>query len=354
MRLHPAVVGAGSHGREDIAKPPGSGHNLPMQEIELKFQIPAGVVGSVSADIERLPGHGRERLQAHYVDTPDRRLGQARSALRLRKEGERWVQTLKAAGTNTMVRLEDNQAVPAPVDGQSVRVDLGLHRGTPAESALVRALGWDPAQDPEGLRTGLVELYRTDIWRHGVRLVVGQGSREAGTVELALDIGHIHAGALNLPVHELEIELIDGHAEAVLDCARDWVGRHALWLDTRTKAHRGDHLARQAAGETPATRLASGASSTDLATCLDRFVDAMSEVSSSEHLPAPQSVADWLATLEALIPVAETQRDRLPTQAVPALRALRQALREPVVPAIALARAPATTLLCLDLFAALV
>ena len=73
-----------------------------------------------------------------------------------------------------------------------------------------------------------------------------------GWVELAVDLGSIHAGQQSVRVQELEIELVSGSPEAVLACGRDWVERFGLWLDVQTKAHRGDQLARQAASNTSA------------------------------------------------------------------------------------------------------
>ncbi|MFT3856406.1 MAG: hypothetical protein QM742_02450 [Aquabacterium sp.] len=76
-------------------------------------------------------------------------------------------------------------------------------------------------------------------------------SPHPGQVEMALDLGEIAAGTLTRPVCELEIELVDGDPRAVLDVARDFVRRHGLWLDTQTKAHRGDQLAREAESHQP-------------------------------------------------------------------------------------------------------
>lgn len=220
-----------------------------MQEIELKFQIPDTALGAVQAEITALDGgkHTALRLRASYFDTPDRALAGAHSALRVRQEGRRWVQTLKAGGSNTMLRVEDNQPAKAPKPKQAVMADLSRHLGTPAEAALRKALGWDPQQDPSGAATGLVELYRTDITRHRARVTVGAGTPHEGVVELALDLGHICAGALSVPVRELEIESVSGHPMAVIEAGRAWVSRHGMWLDTQTKAHRGDRLARAAA-----------------------------------------------------------------------------------------------------------
>jgi len=226
-----------------------------MQEIELKFQIPNEALSAVRAELQALAGAALTplALRAAYFDTPDRRLAQARSALRVRQEGDAWVQTLKAAGSHTMLRVEDNQAAAAPSPGQPIVADLARHLGTPAETALRQALGWTPETDPNGSQTGLVALYSTDITRWRVRLTVGRGTPHEGEVELALDLGHIEAGALRLAVQELEIEALSGSPMAVIDIGRDWVHRHGLWLDTQTKAHRGDRLARLAAS-TPARR----------------------------------------------------------------------------------------------------
>ncbi len=219
-----------------------------MHEIELKFQIPAERLAAVRAELGRLGADLAAPLilQAAYFDTTDRKLAQARSALRVRREGDEWVQTLKAAGSHTMVRVEDNQPAQAPADGQALRPDLGRHSEV-ARQALVHSLGWQPDADPRGERCALVELYRTDMRRTRARLKVAEGTPHAGVVELALDEGAILAGALQEPVRELEIELLSGHPQAVILAGQEWVHRFGLWLDTQTKAHRGDRLARLAA-----------------------------------------------------------------------------------------------------------
>lgn len=320
-----------------------------MQEIELKFQVPEVALQSVQTQLGLVPGNGREHLQAHYFDTPDRRLGRARSALRLRKEGARWVQTLKAVGANTMIRLEDNQRAPAPAEGSAARIDLSLHRGSPAQDALVKVLGWHPQGDPAGHDTGLVELYRTDIWRQSARLTAGQGTPHEGAVELALDLGHIHAGELSMPVRELEIESIEGHPMAVILAAREWVLAHGLWLDTRTKAHRGDRLARQAAKQALSAAEQPNAGN-DLASALEQMTDAMSQVAIGPHEATGQPVDDWVQALHSL-----SCATGLPSQALPAVDRLRHELEHGSGKAAptTLARSPSTTLLCLELFAAL-
>lgn len=203
-----------------------------MTEIELKLQVPAAARAAVERAV-RTPGATSTRLQALYYDTPDRRLAAAGIALRLRKEGRRWVQTLKCGPAHGMARGEHNVVLPG---GRGVpALDPARHAGTPPGAALAAVL--DAGAPP------LAVQYRTDIRRTHRPL-----RSRRGTVELALDIGEIVGGdadgALRWPVCELEVELLRGAPQAVTEVAGRFAARHGLWLDTRSKAERGDRLAR--------------------------------------------------------------------------------------------------------------
>jgi len=222
-----------------------------MTEIELKFQVPAESRAAVAAAVAGRGATARTlRLQAAYFDSPDGRLAAAGVALRLRREGARWVQTAKAAGEDAMTRLEHNvprrertAAVPEP--------EPALHAGTPVGERLAALLG-------EGGE--LVCRYRTDI-RRTLRSV----RRPGALLELAFDQGRIVAGDASAPVCELEIELLRGDPAALLAAARDWVARHGLWLDVRSKAERGTLLA---AGTQRASERKAGAVALDAAMSL--------------------------------------------------------------------------------------
>lgn len=206
-----------------------------MEEIELKFQVPAHARAAVGAAVAGASLARRMRLQAAYLDTPTRLLAQAGLALRVRREGRLWVQTLKGAGDDGMTRLEHN--VPLASGAAPPLADPARHAGTPVGDRLLALLAAHPG-DVLGVR------FRTDVMRR-TRLV-----RTAhGQVEMAFDEGHIIAGEARIGLCELEIELKQGAALAVIETARRWVPRHGLWFDSRSKAERGDMLAR---GETVA------------------------------------------------------------------------------------------------------
>lgn len=211
-----------------------------MQEIELKFQVPAEQLEAVKATVLALPQASAVPLAMHaaYVDTPDSRLAARKMALRVRREGAAWVQTFKAGGADAMTRLEDNVSLPTegPVfrDGRAV-ADLSLHVDAAVQCALAAALGEAPAHAPLGV------VYDTVFDRHTAEVRTPHG-----TVQLCLDLGEVRAGALSEALCELEFELLDGSPLAVIDAARQWVDAHGLWLDVQSKAYRGTRLAQAA------------------------------------------------------------------------------------------------------------
>lgn len=254
-----------------------------MHEIELKLQVPAARRIEVEAAVAGRAPAPRQRLQAAYVDTADRRLATAGLALRLRREGRRWVQTLKGAPDDGLTRLEHN--VPRAAAAALPAIDPALHAGTPVGDRLLALLGGPPA-------AVLETLYRTDIQRRRRVLPVRAAGQPPARVELAFDRGRITAGARAADVSELEIELVAGSPRAVIDTARRWRLRHDLWLDMRSKAERGDLLARGAtiapARSAQPLRLAPAMDAASawqavLRNCADQILANASQIASGEH-----------------------------------------------------------------------
>ncbi|MEZ2294511.1 CHAD domain-containing protein [Variovorax sp. RCC_210] len=212
-------------------------------EIEFKFCIPAGRLKAVEAALKR-GAVQRTRLQARYFDTADLRLAAHGVVLRLRKEGPRWVQTVKATGDNALHRLEHN--VDLGTGSAAPQVDPQRHQDTPVGERLAKLLAASDGDDGAGTGPGaLVERQSTDIVRltRDVR-VTGAGG---AVVEMALDVGKVvaHAGTpeqRESPVCELELELKSGDVQGLVSLTRRWSQQHGLWFSTVSKAERGARL----------------------------------------------------------------------------------------------------------------
>ena len=257
-----------------------------MKEVELKFQVPSAARKAVESAVAGRQAPPRLHLRAAYFDTPAGALASAGLALRLRKEGRAWVQTLKGLlpdgggmtrAEHNVLRAETGAAVPA--------IDPQRHADTAVGAALSKVLA---SADGE-----LSLVITTDIWRR-TRTVRAPG----GVVDLAFDVGRISSCGTSpprqIPVCELEIELKRGHPQAVLTTAQRWVARHGLWLDTRSKAELGHLLSRddamaeaRRAGDVTLSKsmTPSAALQAVLRSCLLQISVNASQIASGRHAP---------------------------------------------------------------------
>ncbi len=212
-----------------------------MFETELKFQVPPERWAALRKAVATASAV-TTRLQALYVETPGHDLAAAGLALRLRKEGRVWVQTLKGRGDGMLQRLEHEVRLPA--QRGLPQIDAQRHAGTPAGQLLQQVL---EAARAAGRSDALQVLYRTDIRRLHRRVRHG-----GAVVEIALDQGLLLADtdapvdgqpSLRLPVAEIEFELVSGPPPALASLAARWAARFGLWWDVRTKSERGFRLA---------------------------------------------------------------------------------------------------------------
>jgi triphosphatase len=192
-------------------------------ELEFKWRLtPAGL------RVLRSTGHlaGRPRIRhmvATYYDTPDALLWRNRVALRVRREGRRWIQTLKGGGMalgGLQLRRESNVPVPAG------RLALDQIPSAHDPAGLFR----DPA-----VRERLMPVFSTDFHRESRILTLSDGAQ----VELALDRGEIRAGRRRMAIQEIELELTEGTIDDLLTFADDLRETVRLVTETRSKAERG-------------------------------------------------------------------------------------------------------------------
>jgi len=184
-------------------------------EVELKLFLPAGADERLKlVPLLRGVASRRIRLDAVYFDTPDRLLQKHGMALRLRRVGRQWVQTLKVAhsargGLSTRPEWES----PARLAQGKPRIDLVRLADSPLPALLAR----------HRARSRLQPLFRVLVQRT-VQEVVFRRSR----IEVAMDRGRIDAERdgqrVSAPVDELELELKDGRAEDLVGAAMRLIG----------------------------------------------------------------------------------------------------------------------------------
>ncbi len=204
-------------------------------ETEIKLALPPG---DASADAARRAldactgTAGREIALANvYYDTPDLSLARAKSAVRVRRAPQGWLQTFKTVGT-AEGGLHTRHEWELPVAGDALELD-----------ALVAACDVPAAADAlRAAAPALVALFRTDFARTLWRI-----ERDGTTVEAGLDLGEIVAvvdgDTRRAPIREIELELIDGD-EAVLHtlAAELAAALPGLAPDDQSKAQRGYRL----------------------------------------------------------------------------------------------------------------
>lgn len=197
-------------------------------EVELKFLVPASARKDLVAEMARGSASlERTSLTAMYLDTNDRRLARAGLAWRVRREGRRWIQTLKAGGTHALERFEHEVIRP------DASHDAAEHSGTPHGDRLLALLRSAAAV---GLAPEI--RYRTEVRRTSRRV-----RTKGAVVDIAFDEGRLVAGTSILRIREIEFELVSGSTVAMLALAERWRKRFGLLLDPRSKAERGDRLA---------------------------------------------------------------------------------------------------------------
>ncbi|MBZ5877141.1 MULTISPECIES: CYTH domain-containing protein [Chromohalobacter] len=193
------------------------------QEIELKLAL-----GDSGPDAlrrhPRLAGHTAHRawLANTYYDTPSRALERARIALRIRRTPDGHLQTLKTAGSG-QGGLHARGEWEWPIAGDALDLD-GIRQHAPGVLS-------------DADLAALVPRFTTDFTRERWDIVEADA-----TIEVALDIGTIHAGDRHVPIRELELELKTGSPEALWQLAASLADEVALRPANASKAQRGAAL----------------------------------------------------------------------------------------------------------------
>lgn len=201
----------------------------PNTEIELKLSAAPDVIEELarSAPLGRVGGGRRvfKNLESTYFGTSDLRLRNRGFALRVRKDGNRYVQIMKSsleAGGAIARRTEWECPVPgfAPdfgaIDDVEARARLGLI--LPGE---------------------LRPVFTNRVRREVLRVNGSDAAGRAREIEIAVDLGEIQVGEVTEPIAEIELELPHGAPETVFDLALALHRIRPVQIETRSKSERG-------------------------------------------------------------------------------------------------------------------
>jgi len=172
-------------------------------------------------------GWQRHELFNQYYDTAERELAQAKVALRLRRDGEQFIQTLKSRGQSVAGLSERNEwdwyLDKAKLDTKKLTDDC-----------------W-PAALAELDKKTLKPIFTTDFVREKAEIAWGRGKAKV-VIEAALDLGKVVVGKQSEDICELELELRQGEPEALLELAAELAAELALMPCDISKAERGYRL----------------------------------------------------------------------------------------------------------------
>ena len=187
--------------------------------------------------------HTQDLLSIYY-DTPELHLARQGLGLRLRRQGDTWVLTVKFVPATTSSSSLDNDA-EASSRGLHTRVEI--EHVTATQALELQHIEHAPMRDfltSASIAPVLQPVFTTRIQRTQWHIPCPKN----GMAELALDIGTIECNTHTMPVSEVEIELKQGALEALLPIVQTLQQELALSPQPYNKAERGYRLMLQTLG----------------------------------------------------------------------------------------------------------
>jgi triphosphatase len=196
-------------------------------ETELKLRIAPGQLARLRRHA-LLKAHQAtrpvtRRLYNIYYDTPKLELHRSGMALRLRRAGRQWLQTLKGGGS-VRAGLHQRNEWEVPVHGAA----LDFSASQSAE--------WDQHL-PKPLRKKLQPVFVTDFFRSS-RMLLWQDAQ----IELCMDQGEVRTEQRGMPICELELELKSGSPQQLFELALAILDIVPFELEVVSKAEQGYRL----------------------------------------------------------------------------------------------------------------
>jgi len=258
------------------------------QELELKLGLTPEQAARFSSIpmLQRQSPTSSQLLLNLYYDTPDEQLKRHKIAVRVRKAGDQWIQTLKTAGVVDSSGISQRGEWEWSIDGPALQLDR-LTEHLPSSI------------DCSQLYPTFSTNFKRTTWQMWV---------DDTEIELACDQGEIRSGNRVAPIAELELELKGSNDLTALQTLSLDIARVVpVWIGVRSKAQRGQELKfeRSPLPDLPDMRLDSGSPSEIAGLC-------------------EQLLSHWAQSYELLIMACDAE---LMNTLISALERLMSALR---------------------------
>jgi triphosphatase len=204
-------------------------------EAELKFRVAPRKLSFLAKGARR-GDRSEQKLVSTYFDTAKHKLKRNGLTLRVRQNGDGYVQTVKTAPSGALRRGEWESKI------DSAAPDLAKTKDTPLEKLIT-----------DKLHKELRAVFQTSVRRTAQPIRTRRSE-----IELALDRGSITSGSRSRPISEFELELKRGRAADLFRLARSFERKTGAELDLRSKSEKGYELAgggREGAGHAEPIRL---------------------------------------------------------------------------------------------------
>ncbi|NQD93288.1 inorganic triphosphatase, partial [Pseudomonas sp. CrR25] len=202
-----------------------------VKETEIKLRVSRATLNALRdhplLKKRNKSGWEQRELFNQYFDTAERDLAQAKVALRLRRDGEQFIQTLKTRGQSVAGLSERNEW-----DWYLSKAKLDVKK--------LDDSCW-PASLAELDKKQLKPLFTTDFVRQRAEIAWGRGKAKV-VIEAALDLGLVKADGQQEEICELELELRQGEPAALLELAAELAADLPLMPCDISKAERGYRL----------------------------------------------------------------------------------------------------------------
>ena len=195
-------------------------------DVGLKFSVPRVARAALRDELARGSASERTSLAAMYLDTEDRCLARAGVEWRLRREGRRWIQTLRLGKGG-------DEASEHEVIRPHAQFDAEAHAGTSLGDRLLHLLHRDSSQNSVvGVR------FQTEV-RRVTRRIRARGA----VVDVTFDEGRLLSDRATQRICDVEFRTVSGSTASMLSLVERWRKRFGLLYEPRSNVERGERLA---------------------------------------------------------------------------------------------------------------